>query len=968
MNPRFAVALSLTALCFLPAAARPVLVAVDLETTPQARQWADLEYSTYELLGHTAIAEVDDANLPALRARGFRLSVIDEAPWSDPYFLCTVRPDLQRSMPGSVIWSRDGIQIITLARAMKHELLAMPMQFTEIKKRALPSRVIDELLLKKVPVTSLEWNAAIQAFVDEVNTDSLTAYIQRLQDFETRLILVDSSYAASAWLKGTLESWGYAAEFDSFWVNADIIGDWPGTGWERNVIATQEGTLNPSSHYVIGGHFDSIVWDPDIGSESAPGADDNASGTAAALEAARIFKDNPLEPTVHFACWAAEEVGLVGSEFWAESADNLDWDIKGVLNNDMIGYMDDGSLDCIIQRKDAVSFWLADLFEKVGALYVPSLDIRNVLSGGGSDWYPFAVLGYPSVGAAERAGTNFNPHYHSTHDTLGTMTPELYTAITKVNIAMLALLGFSPQQVADVAVQDLGDGDGLLLTWEPNPEADVIGYTVLWGTETETYTESLFVDGAQAATLTITDLETDSTYYFVVRAADADGFESYLATEVSGAPQLVPRAPEGLVATPLEQTIHVSWQENIETDLAGYRVFRRMNEESGYEMLTEDMIAETSFTDEILSGSNRYYYAVRAYDLDENESDFSEEAYGRPITLDQGIVIVDETRDFPSTPDEDVDEFYRFILDGYRYEEHEFGFPDEAPILADLGPYSTVVWHADDYSDLMASASVDAIESYLDAGGKLWFTGWKPTSGLTGDVLYPIEFAPGDFVYDYLRMERVDLSSIEDAIIGFDGLEGFPPLMVNPDKIPVPSWGGSLRYVEAITALPEADAIYTIDVEDDENPFEGSTCSIRYLGSDYQVVFFGFPLYFMDQDQARAAAQSVMSGFGELSSDNEPAGGTRITRLTLNQNSPNPFDRETSISYAIPNGTTVRLQVFDLSGRLIATLVDAPQAAGYHTAKWNGENEQGQSVSNGVYFYRIEAEEGNRMRRMLLVR
>lgn len=968
MSPRLAFVPLLTALLLQSAAASPVLVAVDLETDLQIRQWVDFRFPTYELLGQTAFAQVDDSELPTLRQRGFRPVVIDEAPWSDPYFLCSVRPELQTSMPGSVIWSDHGVQIIKLAAAGRHELLMLPVQFTQLRRRTIPGRVWDELLLKRVPIASLEWDATIQAFVDEVNTDSLTAYIQRLEDFESRLILVDSSYAASAWLKQTLESWGYAAEFDSFWVNADIIGNWPGTGWERNVIATREGTMNPSLHYVICGHFDSIVWDPDIGSETAPGADDNASGTAAALEAARIFKDNPLESTVHFACWGAEEVGLVGSEFWAENADNLDWNIRGVLNNDMIGYMDDGDLDCIIQRKDAVSFWLADLFEEAGELYVPSLDIYNVLSGGGSDWYPFALLGYPSVGAAENDGSHFNPHWHQPSDTLGTMTPELYTAITKVNIATLAILGFSPQQVADVTAEDLGDGDGLTLTWTPNPEADVIGYNVSWGTESEIYSETAFVDGAQTATLTVSGLETDTMYYFVVRAEDADGFESYLATEVSCAPRLLPRAPEGVVAIPLEQSIRVMWQENIETDLAGYRVYRRINEETMYDTLTLELITETVFNEEPLSGENRYYYAVQAYDLDGNESAFSEEAYGRPITLDQGIIIVDETRNFQSTPDEAVDEFYRFVLDGFRYEEHEVGFPEEAPILADLGPYSTVVWHADDYADFMASASIDAIRSYLDAGGKLWFMGWKPTSGLTGELIYPMEFGPGDFIYDYVKISRAELSSIVDPVVGVEGLLDYPSLMVDSTKIPVPSWGGALRYVEALTTLPTAEEIYTIDMEDDGSSFDGATCGLRYLGADYQIVYFGFPLYFMDQGQARAVAQKVMSDFGELSGENWQTNGAHVSFLTLYQNTPNPFSTQTTVAYAVPKSGLVRLQIFDLGGRLVKTLVDGNHDAGIHTTRWNGLSEDGAAVSNGVYFYRVDVGDGNLMRRMVLVR
>jgi hypothetical protein len=336
--------------------------------------------------------------------------------------------------------------------------------------------------------------------------------------------------------------------------------------------------------------------------------------------------------------------------------------------------------------------------------------------------------------------------------------------------------------------------------------------------------------------------------------------------------------------------------------------------------------------------------------------------------LDQGIVIVDETRDFPSTPDEAVDEFYRFVLDGFRYEEHEFGFPEDAPILADLGPYSTVVWHADDYSDFMASASSDAIQDYLDAGGKLWFMGWKPTSGLSGELIYPMEFGPGDFIYDYLAISRAELSTIVDPVVGVDGLLDFPSMTVDSAKIPVPSWGGALRYVEALTILSTAEGVYTIDMEDDGSSFEGSTCGLRYLGSDHQIVFFGFPLYFMDQDQARAVAQKVMSDFGELSGENWQDNGAPVSFLKLYQNTPNPFSTHTTIGYAVPKNGPVRLQIFDLGGRLVRTLIDDTQNTGSHTARWDGLGKDYTPVGNGVYLYRVEAGNSSLMRRMVLIR
>ena len=97
---------------------------------------------------------------------------------------------------------------------------------------------------------------------------------------------------------------------------------------------------------------------------------------------------------------------------------------------------------------------------------------------------------------------------------------------------------------------------------------------------------------------------------------------------------------------------------------------------------------------------------------------------------------------------------------------------------------------------------------------------------------------------------------------------------------------------------------------------------------------------------------------------------------TLDQNHPNPFNPATEISYAIPgsvDGTTVSstrvsLQIFDIRGRVVRALVNARQAPGRYTARWDGRNDQGVSVSSGVYFYRLTTDHFNRTRKMMMVK
>jgi hypothetical protein len=822
---------------------------------------------------------------------------------------------------------------------------------------------------KGVPLRSFGWDPLIQGIVDQVSTDSLTGYIQRLQDFESRLVLGDSSYAASLWLQQKLGSWGYEAQFDSFYSQGNVFNGsgWPGSGYERNVIARSTGLLNPSKIFLIGGHFDSIVWsDTAVARIEAPGADDNASGTAGALEAARVMAGHSWDTTVEFASWGAEEVGLFGSEHYAARADSLGLDIAGVVNLDMIGYMDDEDFECFVQVRNDASRWLAELFIGAAEVYAPPLDAQLIYTR--SDWWPFVDHGYFAVGVAEGPAAN-NPHYHSTTDLLETLSPELYTAITEASVATMAILGLHPGMVEDVAVRDVGDGDGLVVSWSPNIEADVVGYTVYWGTASEAYTDSHYVDGTASTADSLTGFTADVTYYFVVRAMDADDRESYVATEITAVPRVAPTAPVDVAATPIQSGIRVDWPPNSELDIVGYRVFRRVNDETSYDTLTVAILEDTTFTDYPLEGANRYYYAVQAFDASGHGSVLSDEAYGRPITLDQGIVLVDETRNHPGLPDSVQDAFYDYVMAGSQFVEFEYEAPAERPLLADMGPYSTVVWHADDYQQLLASQAVADLQTYLEAGGNLWFMGWQPTSDLEGAAYYPDDFAPGDFMHDYLRVSRAELSGLSDSLQSVTGLAGYPDVTVDPTKVPVPSWAGTMRYVEALTSIAPGEDIYTIDMRNDDSPFEGRVCGVRYLGEDFKTVFLGFPLYYMDREQARMLVHRVLNDFGEpVGVTDDPGGVSHPVTVVLYQNVPNPFSDETTISYSVPEPGRVALRVYNLAGQLVSTLVDARQDAGLFTVIWDGTDHGGTAVGAGTYFYKLQAGAATATRRLTILR
>ncbi len=940
--------------------AAPVLVAVDLPDATAHLAWAELEFPTYAYVEPTAFGQVDEADLPLLRRRGWGVTVLDRTPWRGRYFLGSVPQALRARLTGRVLWERDDAVFLTASPEEAPTLLGLPIRWQHVMPRPFSRRFFEQFALPSVALRALPHDPAIQAIVDEVNADSLTSFIQRLQDFGSRLILGDSSYAASQWLFDTFSSWGYETRFDSFFIPRPVLGNWPGVGWERNVIARKHGSHGVGTRYVIGGHFDSIVWsDTALARINAPGADDNATGTAGALEAARVLRNVTLEKDVDFAAWGAEEIGLVGSWIYTLQATSQGDDIGGMINMDMTGYMDDPRLDCMIQYAASPTLWFAELYEAVGRTYVPSLTVRPTTSSGGSDWYPFAMMGYPSVGAAEDARSHFNPHYHSPTDRIETLSPALYTSITKTSVATLVVLCTYPGQVCGISVQDMGDGHSVTVRWLPNTEPDIVGYWVWW--ESEGLTDSAWVAGASSTTCLVTGLAEGVTYTVVVRAADADGHQSYRATELTVQPRAVPLPPSGVAATPIPGGIRVDWFRNLEADIASYRVHRRVDE-GDFTLVT--WTVDTTFTDPGLSGASRYSYRIEAVDLDGNVSAPSAIAWGRPLTLDQGILVVDETRNHTTPPDSVQDAFYRQILEGFTFEEFDYGSPDQEPTLSDLAPYSTVVWHADDFAQFMASGHVEEFRTYLDAGGKMWLVGWKLAANLAGSAAYPLTFEPGSFMRDYVGIERAEVSGPADSVRGCHGEGGFPDLRVDASKIPTPAWGGTLRYVEAVLPAEGTTVVYRADVS---NPlFDEAPCGVQFPAEEPRVVYFGFPLSFMQTQAARQAARIVLTRLGEpLATGDEPPVPGVALRLEA---SPNPFARSTSITALVPGSGLARLRIFDVGGRAVATLWEGPVRAGVLRAAWHGFDDEGRPVASGVYLCTLEGAGSVTTRPLLLLR
>jgi photosystem II stability/assembly factor-like uncharacterized protein len=205
-----------------------------------------------------------------------------------------------------------------------------------------------------------------------------------------------------------------------------------------NVVATITGKVYPNGEYLITAHYDDYSGSPQT---YAPGADDNASGTAAVLEAASIMKDYGFKYTVKFVCVTAEEQGLIGSYIYAGKARSQGASINGVLNFDMITY--DGNQDGHIDvHTDSSSLNLADLFISSLSDYGLGLTARKIIINNGvdySDHASFWEYGYRAILGIED-DYDFNPYYHTTGDKITAFDTTYFRKFCQAGLASLASL------------------------------------------------------------------------------------------------------------------------------------------------------------------------------------------------------------------------------------------------------------------------------------------------------------------------------------------------------------------------------------------------------------------------------------------------------------------------------------------------------------------------------------------------
>lgn len=404
-----------------------------------------------------------------------------------------------------------------------------------------PVPVVDDF---KPPQATLSAdNAEIRRLLEAISADSLRSYVASLAGFETRHSISDTSSAvkgigaARRWLRQKLQSFSQASGgrlqvyYDDF--TTTICGV---TAVQRNVVARLPGIATPERQILVSGHYDSRTTERCDGQGFAPGANDDASGTAGVLELARVLSRHQFKATILFVAFTGEEQGLFGSRHYAAAARQRGDNIIAMATNDVIGNIRGGSgtIDSAGVRcfsddpMNSPHRQLARYIKLQAEPYVANFAVRLILArdrpGRGSDHFSFYEQGYAAVRLIEPED-NLDQQ-HNPNDLIRFMSFSYHRKAVQVNAAFVASLAWAPATPNGVTIVKLGAGQ-YRVRW--NPSDDGVKYLVALRLPASGTYDSLF-DAGNRTELTLSDITPPA--YVSVAAVDAQQNESLFSTEV----------------------------------------------------------------------------------------------------------------------------------------------------------------------------------------------------------------------------------------------------------------------------------------------------------------------------------------------------------------------------------------------------------------------------------------------------
>ncbi len=425
-------------------------------------------------------------------------------------------------------------------------------------------------LLLSLTAGIAQTDTKLYEIIDAVSAERLEKDITTLANFGTRHTLSDTVSntrgigAARRWIKSEFDKISISCGgcLDVFYQkdlvkqgeNNRIVKD----VWVVNVAAVQKGTKYPNRYIIMSGDIDSRVSDPTDFTSDSPGANDNASGMAGAIEAARVLSKYKFESSIVYLGLSGEEQGLFGGKGFANFAKEQGWEIIGVLNNDMIGNIKgvDGVVSNVDFRifsepvppteterernrrrfyggeVDGISRQLARYVHKTTKAYMPEMNPMLIYRldrfGRGGHHRPFNDAGFAGIRIME-AHENYTQQHQDIRmedgieygDKLKFVNFDYAKKLTAVNAIAMASLASAPPPPGDVAIGGIVEPSAKF-KWKKADGA--VGYKIYWReTTSPTWDHSRYV--GDVSEFTLEGIVIDN-YFFGIASVGKNGHES----------------------------------------------------------------------------------------------------------------------------------------------------------------------------------------------------------------------------------------------------------------------------------------------------------------------------------------------------------------------------------------------------------------------------------------------------------
>lgn len=786
-------------------------------------------------------------------------------------------------------------------------------------KKFIPLFVISLFIFQS---SLLAQSLVVQQMINSVKQDSLIYFVRELsgavptiingttQTIQSRHKNQPGNALAETYIKQKLQSYGLSTTIQSF----------SSTG--KNVFATQIGTEFPNKKYIICAHFDDMPP-----GTTAPGADDNASGTAAVIEAARILSQYSFPFTIIYALWDEEEQGLVGSYYYANQAASAGDSILGVINMDMIAFDSDNDGVCNVHNRVVGSS--VEIYQKmveVNMQYGINLNIVSRNPGiTASDHASFWSKGYGAILLIENDDTDFNPHYHTVNDLVQYFNQPYFTKMAKLALGTLAVFALNlnleiehtpiasvitPQPISTSAFISTGleIGAGNLsprLYYRTKQSGGQFGQFVsVVGTPTESGSYNFIIPEQSLGTVV--------QYYIAAQDANSSIVKTLPAGGSGFNPPGSTPPPTFFQFFVAELTIALNDQANN---------MNNWTSDGAWNITTTKYVsAPSSFTD---SPGGNYAANTTAILRLTNPISFSD-VLGAILEFDTQWVI-ENSWDYGQVQISTNNGTTWIPLAGQFTNLGTGSFQPNGQPLYD-GSQLTWVHEIIDISGY-ANQSL-YLRFYFRSDGSIQNDGWYIDNVKISvyNSTIPVELVSfsAEVVNNSVQLNWRTASEINN--------KGFEIQRSQMSNVKSQNGWERIGFVNGNGTSTKVQT-YTFT---DNNPVNGKLY-YRLKQIDFDGMF-------------------EYSNIIEI--DFAP-----ILNFVLHQNYPNPFNPSTKISWQSPVGSWQTLKVYDVIGNEVATLINEYREAGSYEIEFNANN-----LPSGMYFYKLETGKFTSVKKMLLVR